>query len=536
MKSLFLSAGFIILVQIVSAQNILKRKPYLNKATQSGVNILFRSQEPCAAWLKVYNNETDTILIEEAVADTNHNILFDQGVANATYKYQCGCDTLAFTPLDSTYFFKTLPEDDFQGPINIWAIGDFGTGGQQQLDVYNAYTKYTDSLNITTDVLLMLGDNAYGDGTDDEYQVKNFDVYHEILKNSVVWPVPGNHDYKSVDIVTHNGPYYDIYDLPTQGESGGLPSLTEKYYSFDVGNVHFVCLNSEWSPWIYVPVASPMALWLTADLAATDKTFKVVLFHQPPYSKGSHDSDDPFGIMNMFRQNIIPLVEAGGADLVLAGHSHGYERSYLINGHYLYSSMYNENLNLIDGGSGSLAKGEAYYKKKDGNLLENRGTVYNVVGSSGKLSEGGSMDHPVMYYNNNVSCGSAVIQVNGDTLTSKFLTENGLVMDEFSIIKNETGEPGNNPTSINSKQKVYETKLNLRKEYSINWLELSSEKVNEAYLNIYNLEGKLVLKLLDKSVLGRGIRKYDLSTLQNGTYIAEFVHNKQQTTLKFILN
>jgi hypothetical protein len=51
------------------------------------------------------------------------------------------------------------------------------------------------------------------------------------------------------------------------------------------------------------------------------------------------------------RQNVLPLLEAGGVDLVLAGHSHSYERTYFINGHYGLSSTFSGS-NLIDGGDG----------------------------------------------------------------------------------------------------------------------------------------------------------------------------------------
>ena len=65
-----------------------------------------------------------------------------------------------------------------------------------------------------------------------------FEMYPEMLRKSVLWPTRGNHeDFPSV--------YYGIFSMPAAGESGGLPSGTEAYYSFDYANVHFVCLDSE---------------------------------------------------------------------------------------------------------------------------------------------------------------------------------------------------------------------------------------------------------------------------------------------------
>ena len=75
-----------------------------------------------------------------------------------------------------------------------------------------------------------------------------------------------------------------------------------------------------------------MMTWLEADLQNNDKLWVIAFWHHPPYSKGSHDSDTEGKLIDM-REIVLPLVEQYGADLVLSGHSHSYERSYLIDGH-----------------------------------------------------------------------------------------------------------------------------------------------------------------------------------------------------------
>ena len=84
-----------------------------------------------------------------------------------------------------------------------------------------------------------------------------------------------------------------------------------------------------------------MYQWLCADLAATDQDFIIAFWHHPPYTKGSHDSDnaiDSNGIMQEMRERFLPVLDAYGVDLVLTGHSHSYERSLLLHDHYGVSS------------------------------------------------------------------------------------------------------------------------------------------------------------------------------------------------------
>ena len=529
---LFCAFAFLSFGQSIS----LKRGPYLNTATQSGITIRFRTDLPCQAMVEVKDENTNETIsfLEESVSDSDHVVNIEGLSIQSKYYYQCFCDNTPLTDkTDNDFYFKTLPEDDYDGPINIWAIGDFGTGNQDQRNVRDAYLNYMKRNNWETDVWLMLGDYAYGDGTDHEYQVNNFDIYGNEYKYMTAWPAPGNHDYKSVDIITHDGPYYEIYTMPTQGESGGLASGSEYYYSFDYGNVHFISLNSEWSPWIYVPVASPMVLWMLADMQQTDKTWKIAYWHQPPYSKGSHDSDDPFGIMNMFRQNILPFLELGGCDLALQGHSHCYERSYLITGHYGYSSLYSPDRHAISTKSGNPDLGETYYKAKSG-LNAGRGTIYNVVGNSGKVSESGSMDHPVMYYNDNLNKGSTSIRVHGDTLTGVYISDKGDILDKYRIIKNEDGEPGNN-TAVNEidtdKQNL---SLRIKNENGNVWLCFELSNPEKVSLELYDINGKLISTFLKDNNMNKGARMYRVPDhISTGDYLGVLKVGKQRVTTAF---
>jgi hypothetical protein len=261
-----------------------------------------------------------------------------------------------------------------------------------------------------------------------------------MLRKSVLWPTLGNHDGNTADSATQSGPYYDIFTLPRSGEAGGLASGTEAYYSFDYGNVHLICLES------YETDRSPngaMMTWLAEDLGATLQPWVIAFWHHPPYSKGSHNSDTEIELIEM-RQGALPLLEDHGVDLVLAGHSHSYERSFLIDGHYGASTTFSESMRL-DGGDGR-ADGTGPYLKPTAGAAPHEGAVYVVAGSSGQTS-GGSLDHPAMYVSLNV-LGSMVLDLNGLDLDAKFLDSGGFFRDYFTIRKGAS--PPAAPTGLSA--------------------------------------------------------------------------------------
>jgi hypothetical protein len=265
-------------------------------------------------------------------------------------------------------------------------------------------------------------------------------MYPTILRQSVLWPAIGNHDTAQSSNPPASLPYFAMFTLPANAEAGGMASGTERYYSFDYANIHFICLDSMTSD---RSSTGPMATWLRADLASTTRQWAIAFWHHPPYSKGSHNSDTEQNLVEM-RQTFLPILEDGGVDLVLAGHSHSYERSFLIDGHYGTSSTFT-NAMKKDGGSGRPNETGAYTKATLG-AGSHEGAVYAVAGSSGQIS-GGTLNHPAMFISLN-NLGSMVLDVNGNTLDAKFLRENGAIVDSFRIVKGVAGPatpaaPGN---------------------------------------------------------------------------------------------
>jgi hypothetical protein len=257
----------------------------------------------------------------------------------------------------------------------------------------------------------------------------------------VLWPTLGNHDGATADSASQSGPYYDIFTLPKSAEAGGLASGTEAYYSFDYGNIHFICLEShetDRSP------GGAMLSWLQLDLAETLQEWIIAFWHHPPYSKGSHDSDTGLQLKQM-RENALPILEAAGVDLVLSGHSHSYERSFLLDGHYGTSDTLMESMK-IDAGDGR-TNSDGAYKAIYNEANPYQGAVYITAGSSGKTTYG-TLDHPVMVHASLQRLGSLVLDVNGNRLDARFVRENGNVDDYLTILKT----PDNCPLVANLDQ------------------------------------------------------------------------------------
>ena len=404
------------------------RGPYLQSGTPSSVIIKWRTDEATESVVHYgLDPNSLTLSASNATSTTEHAVQLTGLSADVKYFYTVGTSSVTLAGGDRDHFVVTAPVPGTAKPTRIWVIGDSGTADRGARAVRDAFLDFTGSRD--PDLWIMLGDNAYEDGTDAEYQAAVFETYSQVLPRTVLWPTLGNHDGSTGDSTTESGPYYDIFSLPRNGEAGGVASGTEAYYSFDYGNMHFVCLNSETD----LSPDGAMMTWLEADLAANDKEWIIAFWHRPPYSRGSANSDTDSRQIAL-RQNAVPLLERYGVDLVLTGHSHSYERSYLVDGHYGLSDTFTDAMKK-NPGDGS-ATGDGVYQKPAAVGAPHAGAVYAVAGTAGKLFVG-PLDHPAMAVSFR-TLGSMVLDVNGNRLDAIFLdsiiTGDG-IRDAFTILK-----------------------------------------------------------------------------------------------------
>ncbi len=412
-----------------------ERGPYLQSGTPTEITIKWRTSAATDSEV-LYGptpNNLDQV-VQSATQTTEHELTLTALQAETKYYYSVGTTAGALAGGDDSHYFITSPATGTARPTRLWVLGDSGTGNSDARAVRDAFGAF--SANRPAHLMLMLGDNAYPDGTDSEYQDAVFDIYDAWLKNIVLWPTLGNHDGHTADSASQTGPYYDIFCLPTMGEAGGLGSGTEAYYSFDYANIHFIVLES------YETNRSPtgaMLTWAAADIAGTMQEWIIAYWHHPPYSKGSHDSDNTGeGAMIDMRENALPILEMHGVDLVLTGHSHAYERSFLLDGHHGFSNTLTEAMK-VDGGDGR-EDGDGAYEKPLGQGNPDEGAVYTVAGSSGKKSSGKSLNHPAMYISLEI-LGSVVLDVYGHRLDATFLDSTGNVQDYYTLTKGQDTLP-----------------------------------------------------------------------------------------------
>ena len=413
------SIVFIFFCAELAGQTIV-RGPYLQSGTTSSMVVRWRTD--LATDSKVWYGSSPTNLtfnITLPGSRTEHVMQINGLSTNTTYYYAVGNSTGQLTTPSSGHRFKTNPAPGSSLATNIWVLGDCGTANDNARSVRDGYYNYIGA--NPTDMILLLGDNAYELGSDTDYQGAVFEnMYEARLINSPLYSCPGNHEMFSADSPTQSGVYYDIFTFPVAGQAGGVASGTEAYFSYDYGNIHVISMDSDDTD---RSAGSPMMNWLEADLMANTKEWVIAIFHHTPYYSTSTNGAD-------MRNNALPILESYGVDLVLVGHTHNYQRSFLINGHY--GINFDSTTMAVDLGDGRLDGDGAYFKTVTG-ADAGKGAVYILTGSAGQVT-GHPLDDPIMKVGL-IELGSVSIEVLGHQMDVKFLDTNGNIDDYFTIVK-----------------------------------------------------------------------------------------------------
>jgi hypothetical protein len=257
-------------------------------------------------------------------------------------------------------------------PTRFAAIGDYGYAGSAEQSVADLVKSWRPEFIVT------LGDNNYPQGEADTIDLNIGLFYHDFIAPYVgrfgcgaarnrFFPALGNHDWYA----SGARPYLDYFTLPGN----------ERYYDVEWGDVHVFALDTDPSEPDGVTPDSVQARWLKERLAASRARWQIVYFHHPPYSSGPHGGTESMRW---------PFKE-WGADLVLAGHDHTYERIVVDGMTYLVNGL---------GGAAFYALGAA------------------IDGSVARFNE---------------TAGALLIEADAQTLRARFQTVDGRTIDDVTL-------------------------------------------------------------------------------------------------------
>lgn len=257
-------------------------------------------------------------------------------------------------------------------PVRFAVIGDYGLDSAGLSAVAALVKSWSPDFIVTT------GDNNYPEGsaeTIDENIGKHFHeyignyagAYGEGAEENRFFPTLGNHDWYTQDAQ----PYFDYFDLPGN----------ERYYSITRGPVEIFALNSDSNEPDGVGRSSVQGQWLQDALSGSNAPWQIVVMHHAPYSSGTHGGIDwaqwPY--------------EEWGADAVLAGHDHTYER------------------------------------------LEFDGIPYFVNGAGGSVLYNFEDIHPNSQVRYNAEFGAMLVEVTSTIMSFQFVTTSGVVVDQVTV-------------------------------------------------------------------------------------------------------
>jgi predicted phosphodiesterase len=349
----FLAAG--LLAASLSAQIILVQ-PYVQPGDGS---TLSSTDVKVVAWMTDQKPGTFTVEFgtTEKYGSTARPQTFTLNLTDKQ-KYLTYSAELKELPLDADVFYrvslggKAIRQSSFHTrktadkSIRFIVVGDTADGNADSRTV--AYQM----AQAKPEFMLIVGDIVYSKGLVSEYEKKFWPVYNNldkagptngapIMQSVPFYGVLGNHDVGATNLTFHpdgygafyffhpplNGPTHLASQMPLRGADDLITAFQAaagprypkmQFFSFDNGAAHFLCLDAN----KYVDPTEPaLRKWIADDLARTTARWKFVFFHQPGFNASAkHNSEQAMRLLS-------PVFEAGGVDVVFAGHVHNYQRS-----------------------------------------------------------------------------------------------------------------------------------------------------------------------------------------------------------------
>jgi hypothetical protein len=311
---------------------------------------------------------------------------------------------------DQQYYYrvsmmaKPIIEADFETrskkPASRFVVfGDCGVGSPAEAEIaYQVYLK-------KPEFILIAGDNVYSRGQVSEYLQKYFPYYNRedagpdkgapLMRSIPFYLSPGNHDVAAADLAKYPDGLacYYYFDLPLNGpvfKNTVIATGTEEQvaafrqvtgsrfpgmsnFSFDHGNVHITCLDS--NP--HINANDPELIsWIENDVKSSKATWKIVAFHHPGFNSSNAHYE------GQWMRALAPVFERSGVDLVMNGHVHNYQRSYPL--HFEPKKDSTGKPEIGSNGRGRVDGKFTFDKKFNGKKKTRpKGVIYIVTGAGG---------------------------------------------------------------------------------------------------------------------------------------------------------
>ncbi len=322
----FLIALFALAEADIQAQgNSFTRGPFVQNATTNSIQIIWRTTNAASTCVEYGLTPALGTVLSNRMMVTEHVATLTGLAPDTTYYYRASSQDTAGSLPSTLETFRTLK---VEGPVNFVVVGDTGFGSVQQGQIADVLR------NATPELVVHLGDTVLGP-SDAEFNAYFFNYYSLQIRQTPFYICVGNHDVGSGNSTTA---FENTFHPLNRGITG-----SQVYYSFDDGDAHFVLLfNPSWSLFSgpAITAGDPQYNWLTNDLAASAKPWKLLFMHLPLADSGAYA-----GTTNGMMDVLLPVAELYGVQMIFGSHDHNYERFAPTNGvHHCVSGGGGRNL------------------------------------------------------------------------------------------------------------------------------------------------------------------------------------------------
>ncbi|MEW6252890.1 MAG: metallophosphoesterase [Planctomycetota bacterium] len=365
----------------------IREGPLVQMATTDGVTLSWYTTRPveCAVHVLVDGAER---AVRPVAAGVRQRVRIGGLTAGQMYPYEIRAGR---RPLTKKLAFQTNRRAGER--FSFIVFGDSGAGTRAQYGLAQGM-----AAALELDFLLHTGDIVYPGGERADYEERFFAPYKALIARVNFWPCVGNHDLADEP---NQSACFAVFEVPDNGP--GLPGC----YWFDYASARVIVLDSN----LAEPVlAERVAPWLRDSLvaapapAAPAPRWKFVSFHHPPYTGGKYVPDA------RIQRTLVPVLEAGGVDVVFNGHDHNYQRIGPLRG----------GQRVADGG----------------------GVLYVVTGAGGgELYPAAAARPAYVEALNTAEWSFTHVVVDGDVLALRQVALDGRTIDEYALEKSAAAPP-----------------------------------------------------------------------------------------------